>query len=79
MQPQGSARQGAARSGSPERPKAVYALTERGGKTYWTRVGIAYVNRDDSLTLRLDALPRLRDPSGPGTGRRGAVAATSRT
>ena len=37
--------------------KAVYALTERGERTYWTRVGIAFVNKDQSLTLRLEALP----------------------
>lgn len=35
----------------------VYALTERGDKTYWTRIGSAYENRDGSITCRLDALP----------------------
>jgi len=35
----------------------VYALTERDGKTYWTRVGAAFKNRDDSLTIVLEALP----------------------
>jgi hypothetical protein len=39
------------------RGKAVFAITERGDKSYWTRVGVAYVNRDGSLTLKLDALP----------------------
>jgi len=37
--------------------KVVYAITERGEKSYWTRVGVAYENRDHSLTLKLDALP----------------------
>lgn len=37
--------------------KAVFAITERGDKSYWTRVGVAYTNRDGSLTLKLDALP----------------------
>jgi hypothetical protein len=37
--------------------RTVYAITERGEKSYWTRIGIAYVNRDGSLTCRLDALP----------------------
>ncbi len=40
-------------------PKAVYTVTERadGSRSFWTRVGSAWVNRDGSLTLRLDALP----------------------
>ena len=37
--------------------RSVYAITERGDKSYWTRIGIAYLNRDGSLTCRLDALP----------------------
>ena len=37
--------------------KTVYALSERGEKTYWTKVGMAFSNRDGSLTLQLDALP----------------------
>ncbi len=38
-------------------PKHVFAVTERGDRTHWTRIGVAFVNRDSSLTLRLDALP----------------------
>ena len=37
--------------------KIVYAITERGEKSYWTRIGIATVNRDGSLNVRLDAVP----------------------
>lgn len=37
--------------------KAVYAITERGGKSYWTRIGIGFVNRDQSITVKLDAVP----------------------
>lgn len=43
--------------------KAVWTMVERtpqgGGaaKTYWTRVGVGFVNRDGSLNLRLDAIP----------------------
>ena len=40
-----------------QRTKAVFAITERGEKSYWTRVGVAYTNRDGSLTLKLGALP----------------------
>jgi hypothetical protein len=45
-------------SGTPaSKPKAVYALTEREERTYWTRIGVAFVNRDDSITVCLEALP----------------------
>jgi hypothetical protein len=35
----------------------VYVITERGGKSFWTRVGVAFTNRDGSLNLKLEALP----------------------
>jgi hypothetical protein len=36
----------------------VWTVVERGqGKSFWTRVGVGFVNRDGSLTLRLDAIP----------------------
>jgi hypothetical protein len=38
-------------------PKAVFALTERDEKTFWTRIGAAFTNKDGSITLQLDALP----------------------
>ncbi|MCC6523793.1 MAG: hypothetical protein IT373_14140 [Polyangiaceae bacterium] len=37
--------------------KTAYALTERAERTYWTRVGVAYTNKDGSVTVKLDALP----------------------
>jgi hypothetical protein len=42
--------------------KAVWAIVERaspsgGTKSYWTRVGVGFVNRDGSLNLHLDAIP----------------------
>ena len=38
--------------------KTVFTVVERGqGKSYWTRVGVGFVNRDGSTTLRLDAIP----------------------
>ena len=30
---------------------------KRGGRSFWTRIGTAYVNRDGSLNLRFDYLP----------------------
>lgn len=37
--------------------KIAYALTERDGKTFWNKIGIAFENRDGSLTVKLDAFP----------------------
>jgi hypothetical protein len=42
--------------------KIVWAIVERtppGGatKSFWTRVGVGFVNRDGSINLRLDAIP----------------------
>ena len=38
--------------------KVVWTVVDRGqGKSFWTRVGVEFVNRDGSLTLRLDAVP----------------------
>ena len=59
---------GAPSVGGPRNTKAVDMITEReGARSLWTRVGSAWVNRDGSTTLRLDALPlsgtlQVRDP-----------------
>jgi hypothetical protein len=38
--------------------KAVFTVVERSpGKSYWIRVGVGFVNRDGSITLKLDAVP----------------------
>jgi hypothetical protein len=39
--------------------KAVYTIVERAGsdKKHWIRIGTAFVNRDQSLNVRLDATP----------------------
>ena len=37
--------------------KHVYAITERGERSFWTKVGVAYTNRDGSTNVQLDALP----------------------
>ena len=50
------------------RPKVVYLIRESGdgSETFWSRQGVAFVNRDKSLNLRLDMFPELsfniRDP-----------------
>jgi hypothetical protein len=42
--------------------KVVWTVVERGQangltKSYWSRIGVGFVNRDGSLTLRLDSIP----------------------
>ena len=38
--------------------KVVYTVVERSqGKSFWTRIGVGFVNKDGSINLRLDALP----------------------
>lgn len=41
------------------RKKAVYSIIQYDDKkkSYWLRLGTAFVNRDQSLTVYLDALP----------------------
>jgi hypothetical protein len=38
-------------------PLAVFAITERGDKTYWSKIGVAFVNRDKSIAVQLEAFP----------------------
>lgn len=37
--------------------KIVYVISERGGKNYWNRIGVAFVNTDGSLNVKLEAIP----------------------
>lgn len=37
--------------------KIVYNITERGDRSFWNRIGVAYENRDGSLNIKLDAVP----------------------
>lgn len=39
------------------RVKIVYNINERDGRTFWNRIGVAFVNRDGSMNVRLDSLP----------------------
>lgn len=48
----------AASAGAATAPrKIVYTVTEKGEKSFWTRIGVAFTNRDGSITARLDAVP----------------------
>ncbi len=42
---------------APSTWKVVYAIVERGPRKHWLRIGMAFVNRDGSLNVRLDAMP----------------------
>ena len=47
--------------------------SERGPKRYWLRIGMAFVNRDGSLNVKLDAVPltgllQIRDQAPPHDG-----------
>ncbi len=61
---------------------AVYAVPESkdGEKKFWPKIGIAYTNRDGSITLYLEALPlgtntlQVREPKPPVEARNGSGA-----
>src|SRR5689334_6639471 len=49
--------------------KVVYTIVEKKGqqKPFWTRIGVAFTNRDGSFNVHLDAVPingqlHIRDP-----------------
>ena len=44
--------------GGRGRPWAAYNIVERSGRRYWNRVGSAFHNRDGSMNIFLDAIPR---------------------
>ena len=58
--------------------KFVYTVVERdGARAFWTKIGAAWVNRDGSLTVKLEALPvngnlQIRDPDERRSDRGGA-------
>ena len=39
------------------RLKVCYVITQRGEKKYWNRVGVAFVNHDGSINVKLESLP----------------------
>ena len=46
-------------NGGGARKLAVWAIPESrdGERTFWTRIGVAFTNRDGSINILLDALP----------------------
>ena len=50
--------------------RAVFAITEKGDKSYWTRIGAAFTNKDGSINVELDGFPvsgrmQIRDRDEP--------------
>jgi hypothetical protein len=39
------------------RMKIAYVITERNGRNFWNRCGVAFVNTDGSLNVKLESLP----------------------
>ena len=37
--------------------KIVYVISSRGEKKFWNRIGVAFVNRDGSINVKLEAVP----------------------
>jgi hypothetical protein len=37
--------------------KIAYVITRRNDKSYWNRVGVAFVNSDGSINVKLEAVP----------------------
>jgi hypothetical protein len=37
--------------------KIVYVISERNGRSYWNRCGVAFVNHDGSLNVKLESVP----------------------
>jgi hypothetical protein len=37
--------------------KIVYVITERSGRKFWNRIGVAFVNTDGSMNVKLEAIP----------------------
>lgn len=36
----------------------AYSIVERGEKSLWVKIGMAFLNRDQSINVLLDAYPR---------------------
>jgi len=64
--------------------KEVYTITEGGEKKRWTRIGVAFVNSDGSLNVKLDALPvngqmNIRDPKPKDEAQKGLSGSRGRS
>ncbi|MES1175945.1 MAG: hypothetical protein ABUL62_16610 [Myxococcales bacterium] len=39
------------------RMKIAYVITQRNDRNFWNRVGVAFVNKDGSINVKLEAVP----------------------
>jgi hypothetical protein len=39
------------------RMKIAYVITQRNDRNFWNRVGVAFVNKDGSINVKLEAMP----------------------
>lgn len=66
----------------PSKMKIVYVISQSGDRSFWTRVGVAFVNRDGSLNVKLNCVPitgemHIRDYEPQGRTTRDAPPNTS--
>lgn len=40
--------------------KEVFVIEKNGDKSFWHRAGVAFVNKDGSLNLKLDLFPNVQ-------------------
>lgn len=61
--------------------KIVYVISDRNGRKFWNRIGVAFINSDGSMNVKLEAIPvsgemQIRDyvprEDGVGNGRNSA-------
>jgi hypothetical protein len=61
--------------------KIVYVISDRSGRKFWNRIGVAFINSDGSMNVKLEAIPvsgemQIRDyvprEDGVGNGRNNA-------
>jgi hypothetical protein len=41
----------------PSKMKIVYVITDRHNRKFWNRIGVAFVNSDGSVNVKLEAIP----------------------
>jgi hypothetical protein len=37
--------------------KIVYVISDRNGRKFWNRIGVAFINSDGSVNVKLEAIP----------------------
>jgi hypothetical protein len=37
--------------------KIVYVISERNARKFWNRIGVAFINHDGSMNVKLEAIP----------------------